>query len=62
MLFAAAGYNVRLFDIEPKQVESALKEIAMELNKLENSKLLRGSKSASEQMALISGMLLGGNF
>ncbi|KAJ1528750.1 hypothetical protein ONE63_007137 [Megalurothrips usitatus] len=55
MLFAGAGYKVRLFDIEPKQVESALKEIASQINELEKTKLLRGSKSAKEQIALISG-------
>lgn len=57
MLFAAAGYKVRLFDIEPKQVQSALKEIETQLNELEKTKLIRGSKSAKEQIALISGRL-----
>ena len=55
MLFAAAGYQVRLFDIEPKQVQNALKEIESQHNELEKTKLLRGSRTAKQQMALISG-------
>ncbi|KAK3926677.1 Lambda-crystallin-like protein [Frankliniella fusca] len=55
MLFAGAGYKVRLFDIEPKQVQSALKDIEVQLNELERSKLIRGSRSAKEQISLISG-------
>lgn len=55
MLFAGAGYKVRLFDIQPEQVQSALTEIEKQLNELEKSKLLRGSISAKEQVALISG-------
>lgn len=55
MLFAAAGYKVRLFDIQPEQVQSALVEIEKQLYDLEKSKLLRGSTSAKEQVALISG-------
>lgn len=55
MLFAAAGYKVRLFDIQPEQVSSALTEIEKQLHELEKSKLLRGTTSAEEQVALISG-------
>lgn len=55
MLFAAAGYQVRLYDIEPKQVQSALREIESQLVELEKTKLLRGARSAKQQMALISG-------
>ncbi|XP_034238246.1 lambda-crystallin homolog [Thrips palmi] len=55
MLFAGAGYKVRLFDILPEQVQSALAEIEKQLYELEKSKLLRGSRSAKEQVALISG-------
>ncbi|KAJ1520744.1 hypothetical protein ONE63_003839 [Megalurothrips usitatus] len=55
MLFASAGYKVRLFDIEPQQVQGALREIEGQLRELEQSKLLRGKRSAREQLALISG-------
>jgi len=59
MLFAGAGYRVVLYDILPAQVEGALKEIAIQLDGLEKSKLLRGKLSAKEQTALISGKQLG---
>ncbi|KAK3913432.1 Lambda-crystallin-like protein [Frankliniella fusca] len=55
MLFASAGYKVKLFDIEPKQVQGALKEIESQLKELEKTKLLRGKLSAAQQIALISG-------
>ena len=55
MLFAAAGYKVVMFDIEPKQVEGALAEILVQLNNLKEKELLRGTLSVQEQHARISG-------
>ncbi|CAG9858887.1 unnamed protein product [Phyllotreta striolata] len=55
MIFAAAGWRVSLYDIEPKQIETALADINQQLKTLEKEKLLRGTLSADQQFALISG-------
>ena len=55
MLFAAAGYDVVLFDILPKQLEDARSEILLQLNDLKSKGLLRGSLSVEEQHARITG-------
>lgn len=55
MLFAAAGYKVVMFDIEPKQVEAALLEILKQLENLKEKGLLRGSLNVQEQYSRISG-------
>jgi len=55
MLFAAAGYNVCLFDIKPEQVTAALDNILTQLKDLSSQGLLRGSLSVEEQHGLISG-------
>lgn len=57
MLFAGVGYNVQIFDVEPKQVENALAEVKVQLNTLEKSGLLRGTRTAAQQAALIKGSL-----
>lgn len=54
MLFASAGYNVALYDVNPEVVESALADIEQQLKKLEESGLLRGHLSSNEQYQLIS--------
>ncbi len=53
MLFAGAGHEVRLFDVEQSQVESALKNIKEEMTKLEARGMLKGKLSAEEQYKLI---------
>ena len=55
MLFAASGYNVSIYDVDPNQVESALATILVQLKELEKSGLLRGKLSVEEQHQLISG-------
>ena len=55
MLYAAGGYRVSIYDIEPAQVESALKEIHTQLLHLQETGFLRGKLSASEQESLITG-------
>jgi len=56
MLFASAGYNVYIYDIDNNQITSALKDIEEQLKMLEAKKLLRGELSASQQCSLIKGI------
>eukprot|EP01136_Pigoraptor_vietnamica_P018762 Opistho-1_new@5554 len=45
MLFARAGYNPVLFDIEPKQLDAASESILSQLKGLESGGLLRGQRA-----------------
>jgi len=49
MLFAAANYDVSLYDIDDAQLESARNEVRSKLTDLEKQGLLRGSLNALEQ-------------
>lgn len=49
MLFAAAEYEVWLFDIEKSQLSGALEDIKAQLKELDNLQLLRGSLTAEQQ-------------
>lgn len=55
MLFAAAGFKVRLYDIDPKQVEGAICNIHKQLLHLEEIGLLRGNLSVEQQFGAIEG-------
>jgi hypothetical protein len=54
MLFAAAGYQVRLYDVEPSRVTAALEDILIRLEGLNKAGLLRGSLSVTQQHQRIS--------
>lgn len=55
MLYAGVGYNVKIYDIDPKQIETALSDIRQQLETLEKNHLLRGKLTAAQQIACISG-------
>ncbi|XP_066872515.1 lambda-crystallin homolog isoform X1 [Kogia breviceps] len=54
MLFASAGFKVKLYDVEQRQVTCALDSIRKEMKLLERSGFLKGSRGAKEQLSLIS--------
>lgn len=54
MLFAAAGYNVVMYDLMESQLTAAVDYIKQQLGDLEKQNLLRGKLSSAEQMRLIS--------
>ncbi|XP_062575253.1 lambda-crystallin-like [Saccostrea cucullata] len=55
MLYAAAGYRVRMYDIKPEQVQHALSIIDDQLEHLAENGLLRGKLTIKEQRSLITG-------
>ncbi len=57
MIFASAGYKVRIYDIEEKLVTAALAELEKQLRNLEQKNILRGNLSSCDQLSLISGCL-----
>ena len=54
MLFAAAGYQVCMYDIKKTQLDQAMIVIQKQLGDLEKQGLLRGKLTAQEQLNLIS--------
>ena len=55
MLFAAAEYKVRLYDIEPSQVDDAISNIKSQLEHLEEIGLMRGHLTVTKQFQAIEG-------
>ena len=49
MIFASAGFNVRIYDIAQGQIKAALEDIASQLRILEKDGLIRGSLSVGIQ-------------
>ena len=54
MLFAAADYRVQLYDIEPRQLTGAFKEIEAQLDNLSKIGLLRGHLTVKQQLGNIT--------
>lgn len=55
MIFASVGYQVKIYDIVPEQIDTCLKRIDTELKRLEKESLLRGKLTADQQMKCITG-------
>lgn len=49
MLFAAANYDVMIYDIDENQLSGAIAEIRNQIARLEQQKLLRGSLTPEQQ-------------
>ncbi|OQR67280.1 lambda-crystallin-like [Tropilaelaps mercedesae] len=56
MLFAGAGYNVSIFDVDQAKIPEALQDIRQQLNTLQEKDMLRGRLNASQQADLIRGV------
>lgn len=54
ILFAGAGYQVKIFDIVQEQIDKTFQFIVTELNRLEKEKILRGKLNADQQLKCIS--------
>ncbi|XP_028846205.1 lambda-crystallin homolog isoform X3 [Denticeps clupeoides] len=54
MVFLSGGYKVKIYDNQPGQAAKAIMEIRKQLEELQQSHMLRGSLSATEQLALLS--------
>ena len=52
MLFAAAGYDVVMFDINQQQLDAAKQDIHDKLEELQEKHLLRGELTAEQQVLL----------
>jgi L-gulonate 3-dehydrogenase len=54
MLFAAYGFRVSLYNVNPARVQVALDDIKTQLENLSENGLLRGNLTVDEQMRLMS--------
>uniref|UniRef100_A0A8D0HA31 L-gulonate 3-dehydrogenase n=1 Tax=Sphenodon punctatus TaxID=8508 RepID=A0A8D0HA31_SPHPU len=55
MVFAGGGFQVNIYDIVQQQITSALETIRKEMKELEETRMLKGTLSAEEQLSLVSG-------
>ncbi|KAK3589157.1 hypothetical protein CHS0354_018858 [Potamilus streckersoni] len=55
MIFAGAGYNVYLFDVDPSQLSKALVQTKQTLARYQSQGIIRGSGTSDEQAARIHG-------
>lgn len=55
MIFASAGYQVYVYDIEEKQIENAINGLRKQFDSMEKDGVLRGTLSAQEQFNSIKG-------
>lgn len=55
MIFASAGYQVKIYDNKPHQIDVALRRIESDLKRLERDNLLRGTLTAEQQIKCVSG-------
>lgn len=53
MLFAGAGYNVFMYDVQQERIGEALSDIRDQLRTLQSKGMLRGTLSADEQADLV---------
>uniref|UniRef100_UPI003AAA2CAE lambda-crystallin homolog n=1 Tax=Centroberyx gerrardi TaxID=166262 RepID=UPI003AAA2CAE len=54
MVFASGGYRVKIYDNQPGQAAKAVTEIRKQLGELEEARMLRGERDATQQLALLS--------
>jgi len=55
MLFASAGYEVKLFDVNMQIVAEVLDDILIQLKSISNAGMSRGHLSVTEQLQQITG-------
>lgn len=58
MIFASAGYQVFVYDIEESQIKNSLTNIKQQFETLEKDGVLRGTLSATQQYECIRGKYL----
>ncbi|XP_021453373.1 lambda-crystallin homolog isoform X2 [Oncorhynchus mykiss] len=54
MVFISGGYRVKIYDNQPGHAARAIQEVRKQLEDLQEECMLRGDRSASEQLALLS--------
>jgi len=54
MIFAGAGYNVTIFDVDPNQLTRAQTNIKTTLEQYEKQGYIRGQLKAEQQVELVS--------
>ncbi|XP_048348375.1 lambda-crystallin homolog [Sphaerodactylus townsendi] len=55
MVFASAGFQVKLYDVVQEQITRALEKIRVQMKELEEIGMLKGTLNTEQQLSLISG-------